>query len=176
LFTLFNYNSKISKIKHFRKSFDFLLRVIDYFQFICYNFTMIHGILTSEQCAECKGCCVFDKNDVWELPASVTAAQKPGSDLLVCGFLTQNGCGLKSRKPLECALYPFRIMRLGEYMVIALCKYCKAVAELPLNRLTRFTQRKYGEFADLAKKHPEIVKEYNSEYIILKVIEYDESQ
>jgi len=136
--------------------------------------SMIHEILTGKKCAECRGCCFFDKNDDWEIPASVTAtAANPDSDLLICDFLTECGCSLKEEKPLECAIYPFRVMQLGGYRVIALCVYCKAVTELSLSRIVKFTEGKAEEFFALADKHPEIVKKYNPEYVILKVEMHD---
>jgi len=131
---------------------------------------MLQQILTKQNCAECKGCCFFDSDDCWELPQSVTAMTKDGGGL-VCEHLTPDGCGLGDAKPAECALYPFRVMRLGDYRLIALSCYCEAVARLPLADIKRFVENKQGEILALADDNPEIVKEYNSEYIILKVVE-----
>ena len=122
---------------------------------------MIYEILSAEQCAACKGCCFFDKDDAWESPAPLT--EKDG--LLVCDYLKPDGCSLKSKKPVECAMYPFRVMQLGEHKVIAVCKYCKPVMDLPLSRLLEFIEEKQEQF--LSTK---IVKEYNNEYVILKII------
>ncbi|MCL1789304.1 MAG: hypothetical protein FWG33_03020 [Oscillospiraceae bacterium] len=130
---------------------------------------MIQKLLPPEKCAECKGCCFFDKEDDWEIPGSVTAVSKNG--MLVCDFLSEDGCSLKSNKPLECSLYPLRIMRFCEREVLALCRYCKIVTKLPLSSILDFTETQCGELFTLADQHPEIVKEYNREYIILKVKE-----
>jgi hypothetical protein len=61
-------------------------------------------------------------------------------------------------------------MRLGEHTVIALSRFCKPIAGLSLLRLCEFAESKSAEFLSAAKSHPEIVKEYNREYVILKVI------
>jgi len=82
-----------------------------------------------------------------------------------CTHLTERGCALGEGKPAECAMYPFRVMRLGQYKVIALCKYCKAVMDLPLSEIVQFAERKQEQFLSVG-----VVKEYNDEYIILKII------
>jgi Fe-S-cluster containining protein len=126
---------------------------------------MIDELLSRQICAECKGCCVFDKNDIWEVQDKVPVTQKDG--LFVCAHLTEKGCALGSDKPLECSLYPFRVMKTGNSQVIAVCKFCKAVTDLPLSKILQFTEEKHSEFYALARKFPEIVKEYKNEYIIV---------
>lgn len=128
---------------------------------------MIHEILPPEKCAECKGCCFFDKDDAWEAPAPLLP-EKDG--VMVCCHLTESGCERKNRKPLECALYPFRVMKMGEHTVIALCRYCKAVTDLPLTRVLAFVDEKAAELFELAENNPQTVKEYNREYVILKTL------
>jgi len=129
---------------------------------------MIQEILSPQICAGCKGCCYFDENDRWEVPDSVTVTPKGG--YLICDYLSGNGCTLGENKPPECAVYPFRIMRLGQYKVIALCKYCQPVMNLPLSRIIKFAEDRYEDFQDEFQK-VNIIKEYNQEYIILKVLD-----
>jgi hypothetical protein len=123
---------------------------------------MIKQLLSPETCAECCGCCVFDESDLWEAPAPTTESD----GLFICDHLTKHGCELGDNKPLECAMYPFRVMRLGEHKVIAVCKFCQPVMDLPLTRLLRFVEEKQEEFLKV-----NIVKDYNPEYVILKVVE-----
>jgi len=124
---------------------------------------MINEILSREMCAKCKGCCVFDDSDAWEAPAELLPTLTAG--LSVCTHLTKNGCELGLNKPIECAMYPFRVMRMGEVKVIAVSKFCKAVTDLPLTKLLQFVESKQEEF--LAA---DVVRKYNDEYVILKVI------
>jgi hypothetical protein len=67
-------------------------------------------------------------------------------------------------------MYPFRVMTLGEIRVIAVSRFCKPVADLPLTRLAEFADAKSAEFLAVAEQFPEIVKEYNHEYVILKIL------
>ena len=133
---------------------------------------MVHQLISAEECAECKGCCFFGKNDAWEIPSAVTVnGDEYSAGLLYCDQLGHNGCLLGGNKPIECAMFPFRVMRLGEQTVIALARYCKPVMQLPLNRVARFASDKAEAFLALARKNPEIVKEYNREYIVLMVVQ-----
>jgi len=126
---------------------------------------MIQKILKAEKCAECKGCCFFDGDDAWESPCQLTMDNAKNGDYMVCVHLTPNGCSLGEGKPVECAMYPFRVMQLGEHKVIAVCKYCKPVMDLPLSRLVQFAEEMQPEFLSA-----NVVKEYNGEYVILKII------
>jgi hypothetical protein len=125
---------------------------------------MIHNILSLEQCKDCKGCCYFDNEDKWEIPSKVTATLK--DDLFICDELTENGCRLGENKPAECAMYPFRVMQLGDYKVIAVCKYCKPVMDLSMARLVEFVENNYEDFLNTG-----IVKDYDNEYVIIKLID-----
>jgi hypothetical protein len=129
---------------------------------------MISEILTPQQCAKCRGCCIFEPSEEWEAPLPLTPTAANGCKS--CVQLTEHGCASGQDKPLECALYPFRVMKLGEHTVVALSRFCKPVAELPLLRLCDFAERNLSEFAEIARNHPKIVKEYNREYIILKIM------
>jgi hypothetical protein len=124
-------------------------------------------ILTAEQCAECKGCCWFDE-DEWEAPEPLDSRPDSRS---VCVHLTESGCALGRSKPLECSLYPFRVMQLGEYRVIALARYCKAVTDLPLSRLMEFVEELEPEL-ELPKllKAGLRIPNYDKDYVILRVI------
>ncbi|MCL2633272.1 MAG: hypothetical protein FWD34_02030 [Oscillospiraceae bacterium] len=122
---------------------------------------MIHELLPPSSCALCKGCCFFDENDKWEIPASVNTDEN-----MRCCYLNKNGCALGENKPPECALYPFRVMRFGELMVIALCTYCPEILKLPLSVLHEFVENNYKKMLELKTE----IKEYKNNYIILKVL------
>ena len=131
---------------------------------------MLHEILPPEKCANCKGCCYFDKEDAWEAPAPLQRPTEETNWHMNCVHLGEDGCVLGSDKPIECSMYPFRVMRFGLRNVIALCTYCTAVCELPLTHILRFVERKANQFVALAEDNPSIIKEYTDNYIILKVL------
>ncbi|MCL1866914.1 MAG: hypothetical protein FWF82_05850, partial [Oscillospiraceae bacterium] len=116
----------------------------------------ISGILPPQKCVECKECCVFDKDDIWEVGDFVKVTQK--ANLFVCENLTANGCGLGSRKPPECALYPFRVMTFEGKRVLTLSKFCKGVGEKSMTEIIKFAEEKSGDFAAVAKNNPDIIK------------------
>jgi hypothetical protein len=170
-------NQQAVKIRQFTRSF------LDFFQtkhfakiltnrkkYATITF-MIHEILSTQDCAKCKGCCIFAKGEEWESPLTTLPMHGTSGDCMVCCRLTEHGCDLGQDKPVECAMYPFRIMRVGEHKAITLSRYCKPVTALPLSRLYRFADEKAEMFLQTADTHPEIVKEYNHEYVILKIIE-----
>ena len=132
---------------------------------------MIQLLLSTQDCAGCKGCCNFYPNEIWEAPMPLSPPNE--ANLSFCVHLNENGCKLGHNKPLECTMYPFRVMRLGGFRVLALSRFCKPIKRLPLNRIVQFAEDKSAEFFALADKHPEIVKEYSREYIILKIKNYD---
>jgi hypothetical protein len=124
---------------------------------------MVQQLLPREACAKCRGCCVFDEYDRWESPEELTATLTPG--LYTCVHLGKNGCELGESKPAECAMYPFRIMRIGDSLAITVAKFCKPVTDLPLTRLLQFADEKQEQFLST-----DIIKDYNNEYVVLKII------
>jgi hypothetical protein len=129
---------------------------------------MLQELLSPQDCAACKGCCVFAQNEIWEAPETAFPLE-PRGECFACRHLTENGCALteKNQKPPDCAMYPFRVMLLEGKKVIAVSKFCEPVNALPLSQLTEFAQAKSAQFlsADCA------AKEYNHEYVILKIVE-----
>ncbi|MCL1831455.1 MAG: hypothetical protein FWG45_00920 [Oscillospiraceae bacterium] len=131
---------------------------------------MLHEILTPADCAACKGCCIFAAQELWEAPDCVLPLDPPNeeTDCYTCRHLTDSGCELGGDKPPDCAMYPFRVMRLGDCRVVAVSRYCKAVNALPLRRLCEFADTHCAAFTAITT--PDMVKPYNDEYVILRVL------
>jgi len=134
-----------------------------------YNIIMIKQFLKKSACAACKGCCYFDGGDAWEMPYDENA-DFSGEKVAYCPSYSEKGCVLGAKKPFECALYPFRIMKLGEFRVIAVARYCPETAKTPLSELCRYADENAREIAEEAAKHPGSVKNFKGDYIILKVL------
>jgi len=124
---------------------------------------MIKQFLNPSVCAECKGCCFFGAEDAWEMPLGFAPASE------YCEAYCESGCSLGGGKPFECSLYPFRVMRFGERLVIAVARYCPETAKTPLQTLCEFADENAGAIFEEAARHPEIVKTYKDDYVILKV-------
>jgi len=130
---------------------------------------MIQELLSPRDCAECRGCCIFAAHELWEAPETALPL-KPHGEYFACRHLSESGCSLGESKPADCAMYPFRVMTFEERKVIALSRFCKAVNALPLSQLTAFADANTQAFLD-CEDCGALVKDYNHEYVILKVLE-----
>ncbi|MDE6592432.1 MAG: hypothetical protein K2K57_05130 [Oscillospiraceae bacterium] len=161
---------------------------------------MLKKILSPESCAKCRVCCIFDKYDVWETPviskelrekiSEVSPGLKFASkgnafifnmeecwdekeELFTCPALDpQKGCTLGDLKPFDCKIWPYRIMRLGNDLVISIASICPEMYSKPLSELTGMLEGGLAEeiFREAAL-HPEMIKPYEQGYPILKVKE-----
>ena len=156
---------------------------------------MLKKILSGESCAKCRVCCVFDRDDEWEIPLisreladyirenfegeySVKARKnsfvfdmKYDEDGLTrCPMLTQTGCRLGDSKPFDCKIWPLRVMRLDDMLAITLSPVCDCVSSLPLKQLSDFVNSGIGDaIYKAAEKMPDMIKEYIDGYPILAV-------
>ena len=129
---------------------------------------MLEKILSKDDCAECKLCCGFYESEIWEVP--VNGDGKPFYEvsynekgLYICPALGENGCSLSGdEKPFDCKIWPFRVMKLGDFKVIALSPLCKKLNDKPLSELLAF--------ADELDVSPAYVKDYVDGYTILKIL------
>lgn len=95
----------------------------------------------------------------------------------VCPFLnSQNGCALPPElKPLDCKIWPLRVVRLPETknLAIALTPTCPAINKVPRQRIIDLLKPDLGQkILEYAATHPDIIKDYSS---FLSDIVYNES-
>lgn len=157
-------------------------------------------ILSSETCANCRLCCFFDGYSAWDTPTftseeaeavlQITPQAKPVNigkckrfrldstspdirGLYPCPALDpEDGCILGDNKPFECAIWPYRIMNDNGVRVIGIARMCEAMYSKPLDELSSFLEEdglaeKIFGYAD---KYPDIIKDFSSDYIMLKKI------
>lgn len=110
---------------------------------------MLKEILTGKQCEECKGCCRFDKSDIWIYPKVTeeeskrifekygVKMQKLGENIygfesrfdengiVTCPALGEQGCILGDNKPVSCKYYPVVLVKKDGKVVIALDSFCR---------------------------------------------------
>ncbi|MCL2109823.1 MAG: hypothetical protein FWH20_10820 [Oscillospiraceae bacterium] len=137
---------------------------------------MLEKILTENDCADCKLCCGFFESEIWEVP--VDRGGEPLYDisynekgLYICPELSNTGCKLGADKPFDCKIWPFRVMKLGEFTAIALSPLCKKVNNLPLSRLTQFVNEHLADKVNARiAKEPAHLKDYVFGYTILKIL------
>lgn len=156
---------------------------------------MLSELLTREECAKCQICCSFDDYDLWETPIIDTDLKKKivelkpeqkfvtkGSSSLLkldkndenglyyCTMLDKScGCVLSDEKPFDCRIWPFRVMKLGENMVITLSMVCPIVQKRGLDVIKRVCDSLAPTIYKMADENPDIIKEYNENQPIINV-------
>lgn len=152
---------------------------------------MLTEILSRESCANCRVCCVFDRDDCWEMPlivpelASEITDKYPEVKLLPtgenrrckifdveydkegltrCPMLSETGCRLGERKPFDCRIWPFRVMKKGDCLLLTLSPVCKTVSDLPVSKVSDFAAKVSGRIFEEAEVNPEMIKEYIDGY------------
>ena len=153
---------------------------------------MLEGLLSKEECAQCRLCCSFDSYGLWDTPVITPGMKekvlraKPGQrfvsrgdtlllrmereeqeDLYYCPLLDRSrGCIMGDGKPFDCRIWPFRVMNFLGRRVITLSPLCPAVAEKPVEQI----RKKCGEIAPAvfkeAREHPEYVRAYEEGFPI----------
>lgn len=157
---------------------------------------MLNQLLSREECAKCKICCCFDSSDIWEAPvitkekadeilnkynpdqkflskenySILEMPKEPNKDLYFCTMLDhETGCLMKDNKPFDCRIWPLRVMKLNENIVITLSPVCPIVKQRPLEKIMKTAENLAPEIFSEAEKNPQIVKPYIKGYPILAV-------
>lgn len=162
---------------------------------------MLGQILSHEKCAECRLCCCFDKDDIWEAPIIPSALKNKidadfgpqkysafgesytfdmpfGDDGLAwCSVIGENGCKLGDNKPYDCKIWPFRIMEIGSMLALTVSPFCKAVMSLPTQTIRDFISDGFADSVfKTALENPDMIKKYIKGYIILELREYNDGK
>ena len=156
---------------------------------------MLKEILSGKDCASCRVCCVFDRSDCWEVPlveeelaayirenypdvklkrvgdCSIFDSEFDEKGLTTCPMLTETGCRLGDRKPFDCRIWPFRVMRKGDMLLLTLSPVCGAVSGLPVGRVSAFVEKIADTVYSAAERNPEMVKDYIEGYPVFAVRE-----
>lgn len=156
---------------------------------------MLTEILTRESCANCRVCCVFDKEDYWEMPliksdlvekltkeypevqllqtgrCSVFKPEFNSEGLCTCPMLTEKGCALGDDKPFDCRIWPFRVMRKGDLLLLTLSPVCETVSSRTVSEISRFAEKLSSTVFKEAEENPEMIKNYVEGYPIFAVRE-----
>ncbi len=158
---------------------------------------MLTGLLSKEECAECRLCCSFESYDLLDTPTVTRAAasrilqeflpeQKfirrgecflmkmqplPDRDLYLCPLLDPDrGCIMGDGKPFECRIWPLRVMKRGNETVIALSPVCPVVRDKPRELI----RKKCAELSALifaeAERCPELARPYCEGFEVFEIM------
>lgn len=157
---------------------------------------MLTEILSRQTCANCQVCCFFDKTDCWEMPlftpptAEIVERDYPNvkltklndkatckmlspefdsEGLCRCPLLTDKGCALGEQKPFDCRIWPFRVMKKGDLLLLTLSPVCESVSSLPAAKISEFSAKIAPRIFEEAEKYPELVKDYIEGYPVFAV-------
>ena len=114
---------------------------------------MLSKVLSKETCAKCRFCCSFRRCSLWETP-----------------LFPKNECEKFSQedKPFDCKIWPLRIMRKGDRLVISLTPTCPSIGREPSEELKELVNNGLGEVIyNYAKENPFIIKEYKEGFPII---------
>ena len=88
----------------------------------------------------------------------------------LCHF-NRKGCILPDHlKPFDCKLWPFRLMKNGDRLQLALVPTCPRIRKDDPQKLRRAAEVVAKEAAGYAKTHPEIIIEYREDYQIIMTV------
>ena len=156
---------------------------------------MLKEILKGSDCAACRVCCIFDRSDCWEVPlvepaleayikenypdvklkkvgrCSVFHSEFDEKGLTACPMLTENGCKLGDRKPFDCRIWPFRVMRKEGLLLLTLSPVCGTVSKLSVEQVSGFAAKIADTIYNAAENNPEMIKDYIDGYPIFAIRE-----
>ena len=158
---------------------------------------MLKGLLSPSSCAECKVCCVFDRDDCWEMPlikpelkeiiekvfsevkikkvdskkCGIFEAEFDEDGLAKCPMLGEKGCKLGENKPFDCRIWPFRVMKKGNLLLLTLSPVCETVSKLPVSAVSEFAEKLSDTVFSEALNNPEMIKDYIDGYPVFAVRE-----
>ena len=157
---------------------------------------MLKEVLSPENCARCGFCCSFRRqslnltpyfaketvDEISRLHPEARFKTLPNGAVTIdiddkyrtadseeealCPF-NRNGCILPEHlKPFDCKLWPFRLMKCGDGLALALVPTCPWIERDPakLEATAAVVAKKAMEYA---KTHPEIAIEYRPDYQVV---------
>ena len=135
---------------------------------------MLKSVLSGEQCARCKICCSFVRDEVWEAPEFTRdklneEAFKNEEEILFCPAVdSEKGCTLGEDKPFDCKIWPLRPFFIDGELRIGVANICPA-----FNKETDYMLKAllnnglYYTIAEMIEKDSTLVKEYSKDYRII---------
>ena len=158
---------------------------------------MLKAVLSPADCARCGFCCSFRRQSLNLTPnfAKETVAEisrlypearfktlpngavtidiagnyrTNDSEEEASCYFNRKGCILpRHLKPFDCKLWPFRMMKSGNGLVLALVPTCPWIEKNDLAKLRATALTVAKEAMEYARTHPEIVIGYRADYQVI---------
>jgi len=158
---------------------------------------MLETVLSPSDCAKCEFCCSFRKQSLNLTPKFAAESVEEicklypeakfktlpngavtidlddkfisddSSEEALCYF-NREGCKLPLHlKPFDCVLWPFRLMREGDSLCLALVPSCPWIDKSDMTKLRKVAAELSKEALKYAATHPEIIIDYREDYEII---------
>ncbi|MDO5382752.1 MAG: hypothetical protein Q4F06_08580 [Eubacteriales bacterium] len=117
-----------------------------------------------------EGKCVMNGQTYGQMKLSGKYKTDDSQEEASCDYLSpEKGCILSDEdKPFDCKIWPLRIMKKGERLVIAHTPTCPALGKEPNEKLIALVKNGLGKsIFDYAILHPFIVKEYKEGFPVI---------
>lgn len=159
---------------------------------------MLKDVLSPGDCAKCGFCCSFRRqslhltplfaretvDEIRRLHPEARFKTLPNGAVTIdiddqyrtddseeeapCPF-NKKGCILPGHlKPFDCKLWPFRLMKRGDGLALALVPTCPWIEKGDTAKFKATASTVAKEAMDYAKGHPEIVIEYRADYQVVE--------
>lgn len=156
---------------------------------------LLKGILTSQNCMDCRACCKFGEDDKVDAPMFTKAhaeelqkrfegvAFEPTGNLMkiVLKPLEQKGkyvcplydmktsmCNIYSERPFDCITWPYYAMKKDDRVLITLSADCPYVNEHSLEIIKDHFVKKMKEYLlGEIRKYPDLIVDYRNETRVL---------
>ena len=94
-------------------------------------------------------------------------------ELFCCPALCETGCILGDSKPFDCRIWPLRVMRFNEILVLTLSPFCPATNKKTLSVIQNFiTQNNIAKVAfSEAEKNLTAIPKYKEGYAVFSIKE-----
>ena len=135
---------------------------------------MLKQFIPSDYCLKCLGCCRFAQNPTIWAPQGCKLIQNNNSYICEQLNLKNNRCEIYRKRPLDCRLYPFLLVKRNHLLQLGLHKSCCFIEE---NKPDSGIVREYADYlkrrlngeeyiAEL-RKNPQIAADYQEDVEIL---------
>lgn len=151
---------------------------------------MITNILSRKTCAQCKYCCSYTDEDLWDAPGFTKEEfqelsksynfpnilrnnlyyikmSKNETDEYTCPLLTSKGCQLDTNKPFKCAIWPLYVIYYENQVAIAVSDICPEISKISDNIILQGITGLIPTIKQIIQKHPELIEKYRKEFRII---------
>lgn len=154
---------------------------------------MIQKILNPQTCANCKICCNYSINSLWDIPGFTLKEYKQiityypqyksisycknnlyyfktiptDNDKYLCPFLADNGCTLGNNKPFKCAIWPFYVVKYKNNIYLAQSDVCPNLQLISKQMLTNGLETTITKIKKIINQNPELIESYRPHFSLI---------